>query len=119
MFTDSDTHALLDLYGDSPARYKILLAFISHPCNRFDLTELAEQAGIGTSTVHRHKDFLNYYIETGLLTRETTDAGVDKYRLNTDSEFAQIAAEWFRMNEQARQVHESGTEEDTALEFYK
>ncbi|WP_135852590.1 winged helix-turn-helix domain-containing protein [Halorussus salinus] len=118
MFSETSDHALLDLYGDSPSRYKLLLVFASHPLDSFNLRDAAREADISFSTIHNHTDFLDYLVEVGLL--ETKGSGTTLYQLNMDSEFAQSLVEWYRMNERARHFYESAeSNEGATTEFYK
>jgi DNA-binding transcriptional ArsR family regulator len=88
----SPDHVLLGSLGDHP-KLKILAVFIGHPEMDFNVTELAEYAGLKRDTVYKYLDSLRGwgFVET---TRQVGNSQM--YQLDTDSEPAEALAklEW-------------------------
>lgn len=118
--TDEPTHALRELYLDNPTRYRILTAFLANPLDRFNLSELADAAGVSQSSIHRHKDdFIEgYLLDAGLITK-VDSAGRDQvYTVNLDAEIAQAGTKWFTLNERAWRSDE-GALASMTLDLYE
>lgn len=94
----ADDSALTVLLGDSP-KVAILAAFLADPDPDFDynVTEIANLAGVSRNTVYRHLDDLK---EIGVITKTRETGGSPRYKFNKDNPAAKRVAqlEWELMD---------------------
>lgn len=85
---------LTKLLGDGP-KVSILTAFLADPDPEFDynVTEIAELAGVSRNTVYRHLDDL---LEIGVIVKTRESGGSPRYKLDKDNPAAKRLAqlEW-------------------------
>jgi DNA-binding transcriptional ArsR family regulator len=93
--TDAEAYAegtvLTHLLGDGP-KVRILSAFLADPDPDFDynITEIAEMAGVTRNTVYRHIDDL---LEIGVITQTRETGQSKRYKLNKDNPAAKRLAQ--------------------------
>ena len=75
-----DTAAFTKLFGNHP-RTKILIAFLGDPKHDLNAEQIAESAGLSTSTVYKHIDHLE---ELGVVSKSRKVSGSQMYRLETN-----------------------------------
>lgn len=90
---------LTKLLGDGP-KVSILAAFLADPDPEFDynVTEIAELAGVSRNTVYRHRDDL---LEFGVIVKTRESGGSPRYKLNKENPAAKRLAqlEWDLMEQ--------------------
>ena len=80
---------LAELFGTGP-KVKLLAAFLSDPDLDYNVTELAQSAGIARKTVYAHVDDL---VSLGVVERKREEGSNAQYTLAEDSEVARHVAE--------------------------
>lgn len=77
----ADNAVLMELFGDTP-KVRIVVALLSEPQPGYDynISELAELAGVSRNTVYRHLPDL---AEINVV-QKTRTSGTDRYELNRD-----------------------------------
>lgn len=86
--------ALTEMLGNG-AKVSIIAAFLADPDPEFDynVTEIAELAGVSRNTVYRHLDDL---VEIGVIKKTRETGGSPRYKLNKENAAAKRIAqlEW-------------------------
>jgi len=90
----AEDSALTQLLGNGP-KVSIIAAFLADPDPEFDynVTEIAELAGVSRNTVYRHLDDL---VDIGVIQKTRESGGSPRYKLNKDNTAAKRIAqlEW-------------------------
>lgn len=90
----AEDSVLTQFLGDGP-KIKILAAFLADPDPEFDynVTEIAELAGVSRNTVYRHIEDLQ---DVGAIVQTRESGGSPRYKLNKENEAAKRIAqlEW-------------------------
>lgn len=84
----ADDAPLMALFG-APARTKLLSVFVAEKGRELTISDLSRQAGISRTTVYEHIDEL-LELEVITETGSTNDGHSTLYRLNDDSEIADL-----------------------------
>ncbi|MDS0223658.1 winged helix-turn-helix domain-containing protein [Haloarcula sp. S1AR25-5A] len=90
----AEDSALTQLLGNGP-KVSIIAAFLADPDPEFDynVTEIADLAGVSRNTVYRHLDDL---VDIGVIQKTRESGGSPRYKLNEDNAAAKRMAqlEW-------------------------